>query len=137
MVNTSLKLFSWLENVWIAGTFALCIILPIYWLFPNIWKYIFVTLFAYLIADIVRIIFIRGGNGIVQFTFTGNTLARHKGHAYLIFLVYIIASTLLGAIFSNLIVTLILNLNNILSMIFANLFIILLVYGNFYLSYYK
>lgn len=133
IVGTLLKK---LRNKTNAIIFSVIVLSGLLLLFKNIWSYVFAILLAYLIADLIRIFFLRGERGIVQFTFSG-TRSQHKGHAYLVFLIYIIVGTILSGLFSDFIVKQIETLNGIWGVIIPNAIIAILVFLDFNLLFYK
>lgn len=126
-----------LENHYFSATFSLLIIMLVYWFKKELWGYLFAILLAYLCADLIKIIFIRGGNGIVQFPISGSTLTRHRGHGYLIFLFFIILGTVISGLLGSLVTEWISTLSGWLSILLPNFIIIVLVYVDFYLTFYK
>lgn len=127
-----------LENKWIAMITSLIVLLIFYNIYPKTWQFLFSILLAYLIADLIKSLLIKGGKGIIQFPFTSETQTRHEGHGYIIFLLYIIAGTLLSAwlgdyITKNFIET----LTGWQSWLFPNLIIIVLIYFDFWVTFKK
>ncbi len=125
-----------LGNKWVASIASLGALLIFYNVYPNTWQFIFSILLAYLIADLVKTFLITGGNGIIQFPFTGSTQTQHEGHGYLIFLIYIVLGTIVSVKAGDYIT------QNILStssgwqkVVIPNATLIGLLYTDFYLTF--
>lgn len=125
-----------LENKWVALGFSLLALIIFYNFNKSQWSIIFTILLAYLIADVVKSALIRGENGIIQFPFLGTTQTQHEGHGYLIFLVYIIAGTLLGVWMGDYIkINFIDPLTGWQIWFVPNLIIVILVYIDFHITF--
>ena len=125
-----------LENKWVALGFSLLALIIFYNFNKNQWSIIFTILLAYLIADVVKSALISGENGIIQFPFLGTTQTQHEGHGYLIFLIYIIAGTLLSVWIGDYIkINFIETLTGWQSWFVSNLIIVILVYIDFHITF--
>jgi len=125
-----------LENKWTAILFSLAILLIFYNLYQNTWKFIVSILLAYLVADVIKSLLIKGEKGIIQIPLIGTTKTQHEGHGYLVFLIYIILGTLGGAYIGEYISTnLIANTDGLTNIILSNGIIIGLVYFDFYVTF--
>ena len=125
-----------LENKWVALIFSLLALIIFYNVNKSQWGVIFTILLAYLIADVVKSTLIRGENGIIQFPFLGITQTQHEGHGYLIFLIYIIAGTLLSVWVGDYIkINFIETLTDWQSWFVPNLIIVILVYIDFHITF--
>jgi hypothetical protein len=103
MNESTKKLVKALENPFVAffAIFASMVIvgtaLPAYWIF------LFSVAWSYVLSDIIINGFIVGGKGIAQIPLAGDSLSKHKGHAYTAFFIGIIFSTVLASVISDLI----------------------------------
>ena len=125
-----------LENKWVAVIVSLTVLLFFYNLYPETWQFLFTVLLAYLIADVIKSILIKGGKGIIQFPFTGTTETKPEGHGYLIFLIYIVIGTIFSAKMGEYImINHLSNLEGMQSILIPNIVIITLVYIDFHIAF--
>ncbi|MBS3140558.1 hypothetical protein J4405_00265 [Candidatus Woesearchaeota archaeon] len=129
-----------LQVRYFAVAFSIIFFVLIYFITPYYWSHGVSILIAYMVADLIRIIIIDGNNRFIQF----NSLMfsrernerRHKGHAYLIFLFYIMMSTIASAFFADWLLEQITGVNKFFFLFAVTIIVLVLVYLDFHFSYY-
>jgi hypothetical protein len=90
-----------LENVAVACIVCFIILFFAGLLIPSIWAFIFSVIFSFVTSDLILNGFIHGGEGHAKI-FSKNAFA-HKGHAYVVFLIGIIVSTVLSSLLADIV----------------------------------
>lgn len=98
-MNSVSEFLQRLENVVIAFIASFSILFCIGALIPSIWAYVFSILVSFVLSDLILNAFIHGGEGHANI-FSKNEFA-HKGHAYVVFLIGIIISTVLSSLLAD------------------------------------
>lgn len=125
------------KNRFIALVVSVIVMLSFYWAYKPLWGYLFAILLAYLFADLIATLFMRGGNGIVQFTLANSTSTRHMGHGYLVFFISVIIGTILSGFLAEKITIWIQTMSGIYAILFPNIILLLLVFLDFHITFYS
>ena len=133
MIKDIIKL---LEKKWGALIVCWVVLIGLNLFKPTLWKYIFAILLAYLLADGVKSLIIRGEDGAVSIRLLGHTI-QHKGHNYIAFFVSVITGTVLSGFLTELLINYIATFTGFGYTLISNAIIILLVYLDFSITFYK
>lgn len=126
------------KNPFRTGSVLFITLFAMFLLFPEVWLFLSDTFFSYIIADGVFKLLIVGGDGIFQLRVWDNKTKSH-GHAYGLFTIVIVISTIVSAYLSKLFSAwAVINsqLNNHFSIILVCFVICVLLYLNIRSTYF-